>query len=104
MNRRRIMPNDATDWERFTALANTPVQGGSADGMKRAMLRIHQELPAEARMISTVHDELIVEAPEDVASSVCDQVRSVMCEAMSDLFPSVPIVVEAHVCEHWGEK
>jgi DNA polymerase-1 len=104
MNRRRIMADDATDWERFTALANTPVQGGSADGMKRAMLRLHQELPTGARMISTVHDELIVEVREDLAVGVCEQVRSVMCAAMAELFPSVLIEVEAHVCETWADK
>jgi len=104
MNRRRIMAADASDWERFTALANTPVQGGSADGMKRAMLRLHRELPPGARMISTVHDELIVEAREDLAACVCEQVRSVMCAAMAELFPAVPIEVEAHVCETWADK
>ena len=97
MGRRRLIPETASEWERFTALVNTPVQGGCADGMKRAIVRLHHELPLEARMVSTVHDELIIEAPENIAAAVCEQVNQVMCEAMSALFPTVPIEVEAHV-------
>jgi len=103
-SRRRLIPPDASEWNRFTALVNTPVQGGCADGLKRAMVRLYHELPREARLISTVHDELIVEAPEQLAPEVCEQVRAVMCEAMAGLFPSVPIEVEAHVCSSWAEK
>ena len=102
--RRRIIPPDASEWNRFTALVNTPVQGGCADGMKAAIVRLHHELPIEARLISTVHDELIVEAPEHLAADVCEQVSTVMREAMEKLFPAVPIEVEAHVCATWGEK
>ena len=104
MGRRRVIPPDATEWDRFTALVNTPVQGSCADGMKRAIVRLHHELPIEARIVSTVHDELLIEAPENMAAAVCDQVNQVMCEAMSELFPTVPIEVEAHVCDNWGEK
>lgn len=55
-------------------------------------------------MISTIHDGLIVEAREDLAACVCEQVRSVMCAAMAELFPSVPIEVEAKVCDIWADK
>ena len=34
--RRRLIPGNSSDWECFTALVNTPVQGGTADGMKQA--------------------------------------------------------------------
>jgi DNA polymerase I-like protein with 3'-5' exonuclease and polymerase domains len=61
LGRRRLIPETATDWERFTALVNTPVQGGCADGMKRAIVLVAERLPEGARILSTVHDELIVE-------------------------------------------
>lgn len=104
LNRRRLTPPGATEWERFTALVNTPVQGGSADGLKRAMLRIHNTLPQGAWLICTVHDEVIVEAPEALAASVCELVRTTMRDEMAQLFPEVPIEVEARVCENWGQK
>ena len=72
--------------------------------MKQAIVRLHHELPREARLISTVHDELIIEAPEAMAEQVRVLVQNTMIEAMAALFPQVPIEVEAGVCEHWGQK
>ena len=63
-----------------------------------------QRLPPEARLISTVHDEVLVEAPEAMAGQVRVIVQSTMIEAMAALFPQVPIEVEAGVCSNWGEK
>ena len=68
------------------------------------MLRIHNTLPTGARLICTVHDEIIVEAPEALAASVCELVRATMRDEMALLFPAVPIEVEAQVCENWGQK
>ena len=104
LGRRRLIPETASEWERFTALVNTPVQGGCADGMKRAIVLLAKRLPAEARMISTVHDELLVEAPDDLAEEMRLLVEDTMIEAMAELFPQVPIEVEASVVTHWGEK
>ncbi len=104
LGRRRLISETASEWERFTALVNTPVQGGCADGMKRALVLLAGRLPAEARLLSTVHDEVIVEVPESMADEVCALVRETLIEAMADLFPQVPIEVEAGVCAHWGEK
>ena len=70
LGRRRLIAPDESDWQRFTALVNTPVQGGCADGMKRAIVALSARLPEGARILSTVHDELIVEAPETDAEAV----------------------------------
>jgi DNA polymerase I-like protein with 3'-5' exonuclease and polymerase domains len=51
-----------------------------------------------------VHDEVLVEAPEAMATEVRDLVQAIMIEAMAALFPQVPIEVEAGSCSHWGEK
>lgn len=104
LGRRRLIPETASEWERFTALVNTPVQGSCADGMKQALVLLAQRLPTEARLISTVHDEVLVEAPEAIANEVCDLVQATMIEAMAALFPQVPIEVEAGSCANWGEK
>jgi DNA polymerase-1 len=104
LGRRRLIPPEASAWERFTALVNTPVQGGCADGMKRALVELATALPPSARIISTVHDEIIVETPEAEAADVRRTVEAVMVEAMAALFPQVPVEVEANVCRSWGEK
>lgn len=104
MERRRLIPEGASEWEQFTALVNTPVQGGCADGMKRAIILLASRLPNGARIVSTVHDELILEAGDALSNQVREILEISMREAMADLFPQVPIEVEAKVCRSWGEK
>jgi len=102
--RRRLIPTTASDWERFTALVNTPVQGGTADGMKHALILIDQRLPKTARIVSTVHDEVVVECHEDTAEQCREIITTAMVEAMAALFPEVPVEVEANICTTWAEK
>ena len=102
--RRRLIEPTATEWERFTALVNTPVQGGCADGLKQALIDLSAKLPEEARIISTVHDEIIVECDQAAAEVVRELLQSTMREAMAAIFPQVPIEVEAGVCSNWGDK
>ena len=104
LGRRRCVPHDASEWQRFTALVNSPVQGACADGMKQAIIILAERLPKGSRILSTVHDEVIVEVPEADAESVSRMVIETMREAMAQLFPEVPIEVEARICGHWGEK
>ncbi|MFZ9938375.1 MAG: DNA polymerase, partial [Luteolibacter sp.] len=102
--RRRLIPDKASEWERFTALVNTPVQGGTADGMKHALILIHQRLPKSARIVSTVHDEVVVECREESADECREIITTAMVEAMAALFPEVPVEVEANICTTWAEK
>lgn len=102
--RRRLIPPSATEWERFTALVNTPVQGGCADGLKQALIDLSAALPDGAKIISTVHDEIIVECSQAQAEAVRALLPATMRNAMSALFPQVPIEVEANICRHWGDK
>ncbi len=104
LGRRRLVPATASEWERFTALVNTPVQGGTADGMKMAIAKAARALPDDAVIVSTVHDELIVECAEESADRCLALVRETMASQMSTLFPEVPVEVEANICTTWGEK
>jgi DNA polymerase-1 len=105
IGRRRLLPPGPDDWwKRFSQLLNTPVQGGSADALKLAMIEIAQLLPSGAGIVSTVHDELIVETPEDKAEETKRLVEECMKRAMEQLFPEVRMKVEAKICGNWGEK
>ncbi len=77
---------------------NTPIQGTAADLIKLAMIRIdnvlREQFPA-AKLVLQVHDELIVECPEEIAQSVCDVVSKEM-EGVAELL--VPLTAEAK----WG--
>ena len=82
---------------------NAPIQGTAADIIKIAMVRVYRRLKAEvpaARLILQVHDELIVETPQQTAEQVRELVRREMESAAS---LAVPLLVEAKVGRTWGE-
>jgi DNA polymerase I len=101
--RRRLLPKDNW-WQRYTSLLNTPIQGGSNDGLKLAMRELARDLGTGARLISTVHDELIIECNADGSDSVKALVVQTMKSTMEKLYPSVPIEIEAKVCASWADK
>lgn len=81
---------------------NMPIQGTAADILKRAMIDVHAALAAHprARMILTVHDELLFEAPKDEADAVAALVKEKMAKAVT---LSVPLDVDVGIGENWRE-
>jgi len=80
---------------------NMPIQGAAADIIKIAMIRVENRLEKEnmkARLILQVHDELIVEAPEDEAQSVAKLLTEEMQNAVQ---LSVPMLAEAKIGKTW---
>jgi DNA polymerase-1 len=82
---------------------NTPVQGTAADLMKLAMIKVHMRLQREkmrTRMLLTVHDELVFEAPE----AELEQARAVVQAEMEGACPlKVPLRVDIGVGQNWKE-
>jgi DNA polymerase I-like protein with 3'-5' exonuclease and polymerase domains len=56
----------------------------------------------DARIVHTQHDEIIVEAREDIADQVKAMVADTMEKALGRIIPEVPFVVEPRVAEAWG--
>jgi len=82
---------------------NTPLQGTAADLMKLAMVKAQARLKREhmqTRMILTVHDELVFEAPEAELERAKEVVREEM-EAAHAM--RVPLKVDIGVGENWKE-
>ena len=82
---------------------NMPIQGTAADIIKLAMIDLHHELPRRGlrtRMILTVHDELLFEAPRDEAEAAAAVVRERM-EAAVVL--SVPLTVDVGIGDNWRD-
>ena len=80
---------------------NMPIQGTAADIIKIAMIRVVHRLEKEglrARLILQVHDELIVEAPEEEAPLVQQLLTEEMEQA---IHLSVPMVAEATIGKTW---
>jgi DNA polymerase-1 len=82
---------------------NTVIQGTAADIIKAAMIRAHGALREEglrARLILQIHDELLVEAPEEEATRAGQVVRAAMVAAY-DLDP--PLAVDVGIGDTWLE-
>ena len=107
--RRRYMPElTAVNGSRRQAAEreaiNAPIQGTSADITKMAMVRLHDELRRRAmntRMLLQVHDELVLEVPDDEIAEARQVVQAVMEGVAPEL--SVPLEVHTAVGPNWDE-
>ena len=82
---------------------NAPIQGTAADIMKIAMLKIPealQEAGLNGKMLLQVHDEIVLECPENELGTTARVVR----ETMEAAYPlSIPLLTEARWGPNWGE-
>lgn len=103
--RRRLLPalNWTDDGMRSYAerqVVNTICQGTAADIMKMAMVNVHQNVPPTWKMLLTVHDELILDVPEDEA----EEASKVLADLMVEVNPlNVPLEVDGGVGDNWSE-
>jgi DNA polymerase-1 len=106
--RRRLMPNLTSRNFQMRSQAereavNMPIQGTAADILKKAMIDLHAALPQsglDARMILTVHDELLFECAREHAEAMALFVRHHM-EGAASL--SVPLTVDVGIGENWRD-
>lgn len=105
--RRRLVPelNSRNHQIRSAAervTVNMPIQGSAADILKRAMLALHSDLKDrdDAKMILTVHDELVLEVKEASADTLSELVKDRM-EHAADL--RVPLTVDIGVGRTWKD-
>ena len=104
--RRRYIPELQNSNKQVQALGrrlamNTPVQGSAADIIKIAMIRVfdrlRDELP-QAKLILQVHDELIIECPEQDAQRASVILQQAM-ESAAQL--AAPLIAEVHMGKNW---
>ena len=110
--RRRLVPelnsrNGQIRMAAERATINMPIQGTAADILKRAMIDIHTALAqsggksgARTRMILTVHDELVFEAPKEQAEEASAQVKELMQNAVT---LAVPLDVDVGYADNWRD-
>lgn len=105
----RIKSANATERQGSERAAiNAPIQGTSADIIKRAMARMDGALAAaglhKVQMLLQVHDELVFELPAGDVAAASDVIRSVMMGAAEPAVPiSVPLGVDIGTGKSWGE-
>jgi DNA polymerase-1 len=103
--RRRLLPNLRSSNGMLRAAAervatNTPIQGTAADLLKLAMLRLAAPVVPGARMVLTVHDELVFEVPEGAVDEASARIREGM-ESVAEL--AVPLEVDVATGPNWGD-
>ena len=104
--RRRYIPELAAKNKNLVAFGervamNTPIQGTAADIIKKAMVETDAALKAagmKARLILQIHDELIVEAPEEEAEAALALLKEKMENTVKLL---VPLVADANLGKSW---
>jgi DNA polymerase-1 len=103
--RRRLVPElNSRDFQRRSAAereaVNMPIQGTAADIMKLAMIDVDEALASypEARIILTVHDELLLEVPSAQSDELAIVVRDRMQSATT---LKVPLTVDVGIGENW---
>ena len=105
--RRRYLPELQSANFRMRAVGermalNAPIQGTAADIMKRAMIAVDRALLEEpvARMLLTVHDELVFEVPRSSLAQATSLVTECM-ESAAEL--RCGLVVDVHTGENWAD-
>src|SRR5688572_12634890 len=81
---------------------NTPIQGTSADILKRALRLLKDELrDTNAQIVNIIHDEIVVEADASEAEEVAKRVERAMCAAGEEYLKTVPVKVETEIADEW---
>jgi DNA polymerase I-like protein with 3'-5' exonuclease and polymerase domains len=81
---------------------NTPIQGTSADILKRALKLLRDELrETNAKVVNIIHDEIVVEADADEAQDIAQKVDRVMRLAGEEYLKTVPVKVETEIADEW---
>ena len=105
LGRRRYLPDINSRDFGFKSSAerqafNTRIQGSAADIIKLAMIRAYKMIPSEARLILTIHDEIVTVAPDSIAEETADAIRAAM-EGIDLL--DVPLIADVKIVQRWGE-
>ena len=83
---------------------NMPIQGTSADILKRALRLLHDDIrETSARLVNIVHDEIVVECDTADADATAIKLESAMLRAGEQFVSKVPIKVDVHVADEWSK-
>ncbi|MDW8237420.1 MAG: bifunctional 3'-5' exonuclease/DNA polymerase, partial [Aquificaceae bacterium] len=85
----------------FPDAVNYPIQGTGADLLKLSVVLFRKKNLPLARVINLIHDEIVVECPEDSAKEVSQSLKEAMLDAGSRILKSVPVEVELLVSKSW---
>ena len=107
----RKLEDTSSKYEMDNQGLNNPVQGACSDLVKIAMLRLTEALDGfDAKLILQVHDELIVECPEEdseevarIMKGILESVNIVIMDSVQ-FFSRCPFTVDVSIMRTWGDK
>lgn len=83
---------------------NFPIQGTSADILKRALHLLHEKIRGtSAKLVNIVHDEVILECDEPEAEKIADILNKTMCAAGEEYVKKVPVKVDVKISDEWSK-
>jgi DNA polymerase I-like protein with 3'-5' exonuclease and polymerase domains len=81
---------------------NAPIQGTSADILKRALRLLNDELRSTSgQIVNIIHDEIVVEVDQNEAETVAAKLERAMCAAGEEYLHNVPVKVESQIACEW---
>lgn len=80
---------------------NYPIQGTGAEGLKESLKFLMLHMPPSWKLIAAVHDEIVLEVPEEDGSEAERVLVQSMKQGMQQLISSVPIEIESEVATQW---
>lgn len=87
-----------------TKILNSLIQGSGAGMTKRALVLVYEDDKMRewgAYPVLLIHDEIVVEAPEQNAEQVADRLSELMIQAAQEHVDDVPFLVDAEVMDRW---
>lgn len=82
---------------------NFPIQATNADMTKRAMKLIYDECHSYAKIINCVHDEIVLECPDEYAEKCKEAVERLMIQAGEYYIKRVPVLVDCVIQARWAK-
>lgn len=100
MGRRIALPKTGA----WTRSLNYPVQGTAAEGLKHALILLHQALPSvNGKLVCIVHDEIVIEVPQDREQEAKAVLQTAMIDGMRHVLGDVPVEVDMRSGPTWAK-
>lgn len=99
LGRHRILEGERD----YTNRLNSPIQGSAADGLKLALIKLWETRHrVNAYPVLTVHDEIVIEAPKELAGKATEWLKGCMEDGMGEFLQEVPVAIDITAKESWG--
>jgi DNA polymerase I len=105
LGRRRYLDQVVDNSNPGNKIKNFPIQGTASDGFKIALCRLNekfQDMGLDAHLVLTLHDEIVVEARDELVGQVSEVVAECLKEAFMGIIPGMPFELEMRIAEAWG--